>query len=111
MKSYKFRNDSKGKKAGGFTESEKILFSEGYNLEKEERHFHIESDEYYLTVSGCGLIEIEKNFYVMKPSEVIKVEKGEKHRIANVYDEKRYGQFIHYAIKIPDNSDDKIIVD
>tara|TARA_R110000824_G_scaffold223866_3_gene411578 strand:+ start:4506 stop:4841 length:336 start_codon:yes stop_codon:yes gene_type:complete len=75
-------------------------------LYDEDYHYHKESDEIYITAEGQGTLEIENKLYLLEPGKVIRVEKGEKHRVVSV----DMSPFTVYALKVPDIVDDKVII-
>ncbi|MEM7819329.1 MAG: cupin domain-containing protein [Candidatus Aenigmatarchaeota archaeon] len=111
MKTYKFDLKRKGRVLGFSTGDTNISIatSEPNHIDPFP-HFHSFSDEFYITLSGVGIIRINDERYLLRPDKIIKIEKNEIHQIIGVYKHEKYCDFIHISIKVPDEKDDKVIV-
>lgn len=85
-----------------------ISFAEVINTEDETQdklHYHIKSNEFYITLEWEWILEIEGKEMVLQQNEMIMVEPNEKHRIIKAT--KTPFRFI--AISTEKDKDDKVI--
>lgn len=108
MKKYNFELKGRQRVMGYSTGDSDVSISSfhGDEIVGEENHYHTDSDEIMIVVKGEGVLQVDEREVDLKPGCLIRIEKGEKHRVLKV----TKAPIEYYVIKVPDNKDDKVIV-
>lgn len=70
-------------------------------------HYHKKSHEFYLTIKGAGILEIEGVEYMLDENHLLMVEPGEKHKVKAA----TKTPFSFIAITTVKNKDDKVVLE
>lgn len=105
MKIYTHGRDGRHRVIGYHTGDKDVYipFFSGARITNETLHIHTDSDEIYIPIQGKGTIWVNGKTYRLQPLVLIRVEKGEPHRVLSV-DE---APFAYYAVKTT-TLDDKV---
>lgn len=64
--------------------SQTTINGENLDISKDTLHYHKEGTEFYLTINGKAILEIEGKDFELNKDQLVMVEPGEKHYVKKV---------------------------